>query len=114
MFGKTLRLLRIQKGIQQKRIALSLGVDQSFLSRVEAGRTFPPRSSDFIARVSQELGLTDAERKNLQHEADAERSLGSFARQASREQAMLGLEILNKLNSLNQAKIDAISAILRL
>jgi transcriptional regulator with XRE-family HTH domain len=53
-FGQALRELRRAKGISQRRLAASVGVDFSYISKVENDR-LPPPAADTIVRICEAL-----------------------------------------------------------
>jgi HTH-type transcriptional regulator, competence development regulator len=54
-FGRRLRELRPAKGLSQRDLAERIGVDFTYLSKIENDRTSPP-SAKMIAAVAEELG----------------------------------------------------------
>jgi len=59
-FGKLLRDRRRKRGISQRELAEAVGVDFSYISKLENGRLSPP-SAETISRMCQALGIPDAE-----------------------------------------------------
>jgi len=55
-FGKTLRELRRSAGVSQRELASRVGVDFSYISKVENGR-IPPPAADTIVRICEVLGV---------------------------------------------------------
>jgi transcriptional regulator with XRE-family HTH domain len=55
-FGQTLRNLRRSKGLSQRELADKVGVDFSYISKVENDR-LPPPAADTIVRICQVLGV---------------------------------------------------------
>jgi len=54
--GENLKKFRIQKNITQTEIANTLGVDRSFVSNIENGKTNPTLST--IASLAKSLDIT--------------------------------------------------------
>lgn len=54
--GENLKKFRIQKNITQTEIAKTLGVDRSFVSNIENGKTNPTLST--IASLAKSLDIT--------------------------------------------------------
>lgn len=63
-FGQYLRELRKQKKISQRDLATQVGVDFTYLSKIEGGRLAPP-SEDVIRRLAQVLDANEDELINL-------------------------------------------------
>lgn len=106
--------LRHEKRAQQKRIAIALGVDPSFVSQVESGKKPPPNDEHFIDTIAAELRLSAAEKADLEQSRTVERCLGRLAHGASLAQASLGMAVIKNLPNLGPDKIRAIEAILHL
>lgn len=114
LFGHTLSSLRHQKGKRQKTVAYGLGLDPSQLSRIENGRKHPPRSDEFIEKLSLLLELSDSEKNHLRNCARADRKLGEFAVGASVDQIRLAMQFADNLKNLTSAQVTAIGAILNI
>ena len=56
-FGQTLKNLRRSKGITQRELASAVGVDFSYISKVENDR-MPAPAADTIVRICEKLGVT--------------------------------------------------------
>ncbi len=56
MFGQILREARRSAGVSQRDLAGTVGVDFSYISKVENGR-LPPPAADTIVRICEALGL---------------------------------------------------------
>jgi transcriptional regulator with XRE-family HTH domain len=54
-FGERLRQLRLDKKLNQRDLASRVGIDFTYLSKLENGR-MPPPASNTIARLSKALG----------------------------------------------------------
>lgn len=54
-FGQTLQEIRRYRGVSQRHLAEKVGVDFSYISKLENGR-LPPPSADTIVRIAQALG----------------------------------------------------------
>ena len=57
--GANLKEIRLSKGIKQAEIARTLGVDRSFVSNIENGKTNPTLST--IASLARALGVSTNE-----------------------------------------------------
>ena len=55
-FGKTLKEIRRGKGITQRELASAVGVDFSYISKVENDR-MPPPAADTIVKICEKLGV---------------------------------------------------------
>lgn len=55
-FGETIRELRRSKGVSQRELAEKVGVDFSYISKVENDR-LPPPAADTIVRICDVLGV---------------------------------------------------------
>lgn len=54
-YGRAMRIVRTARSMTQSQFANALGVDASYISRVESGRRTPPH--DFLASVSREFDI---------------------------------------------------------
>lgn len=57
--GENLKKIRTNKNITQTELAISLGVDKSFISNLENGKTNPTLST--ITNIAQALGVSTNE-----------------------------------------------------
>lgn len=55
-FGGYIQRIRRERGILQRTLAVDLGIDFTYLSKLENGRGEPP-SEDLIRRIADKLGL---------------------------------------------------------
>lgn len=55
-FGRTLRHLRRESGLSQRRLAERVGVDFSYISKLENDR-LPPPASETISKIAEALGI---------------------------------------------------------
>ncbi len=55
-FGHTLRELRRSKGVSQRELAGKVGVDFSYISKLENDR-LPPPAADTIVKICEALGI---------------------------------------------------------
>lgn len=60
LFGQKLRGYRRAAGLSQRKLAESVGVDFSYISKLENNR-LPPPSSDTIGRIADAVGLETSE-----------------------------------------------------
>ena len=63
-FGQRLRNLRKQKNLSQRDLAARVGIDFTYLSKIEGGRSDPP-SEVIIRRIAQVLEADEDELINL-------------------------------------------------
>ncbi len=63
-FGQRLRELRKQKNLSQRELAAQVGIDFTYLSKIEVGRMDPP-SEAIILRIAQVLDADENELINL-------------------------------------------------
>ncbi len=71
-YGKTVRKLRIDKGVPLKAMAEALGKSSAYLSAVETGRKNPPET--LVLAVADYFGLSDTDRDDLIEAAQESRS----------------------------------------
>lgn len=71
-FGKTVRKLRIDKGVTLKTMAESLNKTSAYLSAVETGRKNPTHK--LVQDIAEYFGLTAIEREDLLEAAEESRS----------------------------------------
>lgn len=64
-FGKTLRALRMARGLQAKQVWMQLGGAHTYYHQVELGRNNYTPSLEWINKVSAIMGLTEDEYKQL-------------------------------------------------
>lgn len=60
MFGELLKNLRKNRGLSQRNLALAVGVDFTYLSKIENG-VLPPPADETIVRIAGALGLESDE-----------------------------------------------------
>jgi HTH-type transcriptional regulator, competence development regulator len=63
-FGQHIRELRRERNLSQRDLATKVGIDFTYLSKIEVGRMEPP-SEPVIRRMAQELGADEDELINL-------------------------------------------------
>jgi len=63
-FGRRLRDLRKQKHVSQRDLAAQVGIDFTYLSKIEVGRSAPP-SEEVIRHIAQVLDADEDELINL-------------------------------------------------
>ena len=63
-FGQRLRELRKQSNLSQRDLATQIGIDFTYLSKIEGGRLDPP-SENVIRRIAQALHTDEDELINL-------------------------------------------------
>ncbi|RKU16320.1 XRE family transcriptional regulator [Candidatus Poribacteria bacterium] len=59
-FGQTLKEIRRSKGVTQRQLATAVGVDFSYISKVENDR-MPPPAADTIVKICEKLGVPSDE-----------------------------------------------------
>lgn len=59
-FGRSLRTLRRSKSVTQRELARKVGVDFSYISKVENDRLSPP-AADTIVKICEALGVAPEE-----------------------------------------------------
>jgi transcriptional regulator with XRE-family HTH domain len=59
-FGQSLREMRRSKGVSQRELAGKVGVDFSYISKVENDR-LPPPAADTIVKICEALGVAPEE-----------------------------------------------------
>lgn len=57
--GENLKEIRLEKGVTQTSVAKALGVDRSFVSNIENGKTNPTLST--ITSIAKALGVSTKE-----------------------------------------------------
>jgi len=111
-FGKAARRIRIERDMLLKDLADRLEVTATFLSAVESGRKPLPRN--FAERIATALGLSPADKKELQHAADlstysVQIPLGP---QSSAYDRSLASMLARNFDALGETEKDAIRNIL--
>lgn len=76
-FGHRLRAFRVARRRSQRDLAEALGVDASYISRVETGRIAPPEG--FADRVKGPLGLSQDEYMELVRLSPSQRTMSGLA-----------------------------------
>ncbi len=71
-FGKTVRKLRIDKGITLKAMAETLGKTSAYLSAVETGRKNPPKK--LVQQIAGYFEMTATQAQELEQAAEESRS----------------------------------------
>lgn len=111
-FGSTLRQLRRDRGVSQRQLADSVGVDFSYISKLENDR-LPPPASETLARIAEKLGVPAAELHAAAHkvpEASAEELVGDPGAQRFLELAasmkLSGQEWESLLGRLQELRSD--------
>ena len=78
-FGPVIRKLREQAGLNQRELAGKVGIDVSYLSKIENGVVQPP-SQELIIKLANALGADKDELLTLAEEVSGQ-DLDSFSRQ---------------------------------
>lgn len=111
-FGSLIFQARIRKRISQKSVALTAGIDASYLASVERGRRPPPRKK--IARkVLAALALSPADEAIALEAAALDRLMPAIqdAEQDIRGAATLA-SLCNALPHLNEEKLSVLSVLI--
>lgn len=106
-FGACLVTLRKQKGLSQKSLALSAGMDQSYVAGLEAGRRAPPQDRQLL-RLCQALHATEEEAQTL----FLARTLFKLVRgvdQLDPQRAAAMREIASSLGSLSADQVEIVA-----
>lgn len=109
-FPEILVALRKARGLSQKALAISAGMDQSYVAGLENGRRPPPRDRQ-IARLAQALHATPEERARLREAKTAALLARVSAEASSPHQDMLAQLILiaSRLSATDIAILDRIA-----
>lgn len=59
-FGEQLRELRLQQGLNQRKLAKKVGIDFTYLSKIETGK-MPPPSQETIRKLAEALDVDEDE-----------------------------------------------------
>jgi HTH-type transcriptional regulator, competence development regulator len=112
-FGSTLKQLRRDRGMSQRQLADLVGVDFSYISKLENDR-LPPPASETIARIAEKLGAPMADLHAAAHklpDASAEGVVGHPGAQRFLELAasmqLSGTEWEALLGQLQQLRGDS-------
>lgn len=111
-FSVKLRSLRESRGLLQKSLSFSLGVDAAYLSALEKGRKQPPQNEEFFEKLKECLQLSNDELQELQNIAVATEKLGTLAIGTSSLQLEVGLYFAACLRWIPPRQLRAITAIL--
>jgi len=111
-FGLTLKQLRRDRGISQRQLAESVGVDFSYISKLENDR-LPPPASETIVKIAEKLGAVASDLHAAAHklpESSAEGLAGHPGAQRFLELAasmqLSGSEWESLLGKLQQMRSD--------
>jgi len=107
-FGPQLLHFRLRTRALQKQIALTAGIDGSYLAALERGRR-PPPTSEVIERLSESLALVGVDRAVLRDAAAADRLMATILDvEPDLRGAGVLVEFLKALPALSSAEIDAL------
>ena len=110
-YGKTVRKLRIDKGVSLKAMADALGKSSAYLSAVETGRKNPPEK--LVRSVADYFDLTDDERDALIRDAQASRSEVSIPMSGFNDtQRQVAAAFARQLTSLTEEELQKIHSLL--
>ena len=110
-FSLSLQGLRRHRGVRQKALARSLGVDASYLCALENGRKAPPRNLEFFARLQIALELSPREVSLLREAGQVSHELGDMVAGASLRQSMTAIEFFKSFKKMRVEHLQAIDAI---
>lgn len=111
-FGKEVRILRINRGLNLKDMASQFGSASSYISNIETGRVNIP--STYIEKLTKILNLDDEEVKKLtelKRQEDLERWEAGFEG-LSEERKDILLRVNRKITSLNSEQLEKIQKVL--
>jgi transcriptional regulator with XRE-family HTH domain len=112
-FAKTLRALRLHRGIRQKELAERLGYEQSYVSALEMGSKGPP-TDRFVSRLAEVLHLSGTELiaiRNAVRDSQRRYSLPPSARPNLFE---LCSELWRELPHLSESQIRVIREVIKM
>jgi len=111
-FGNQLFHARIRRQLLQKQVALSAGVDASYLAAIEHGRRLPPKEA-VLHRLLDALKLSAAEKRELESAAFMER-ITSYLIQAEPNVrgASTLIRLADALPRLNDKEVSALEDLL--
>jgi transcriptional regulator with XRE-family HTH domain len=77
-FGKLLQAIRKRVGLSQSKLAAYLNIDDSTITRMEAGTRKPPRDPGFFDKLRQVPGFTETDIAQLLSTEDSPRWLAQI------------------------------------
>jgi len=77
-FGKRIRQLRVEKGMTQRDLSARVGIDFTYLSKIENSRAAPP-SDTVIEKLARELGADLEELLSLAGKVSQDEVRGAVA-----------------------------------
>ena len=110
-FSERLRALRLRYGIRQKDLAVSMALEQSYVSAIELGTKGPP-SPAVVDRLSTCLGLTDDEHASLLEALSLSQRHFTIPHTASADVYRLCSELWHDLDRLNDAQVRVIREVI--
>lgn len=112
-FSDYLFQLRRNRGLRQRELADILGVEQTYLSALEAARKDPP-SPEQVARFAMALELTEEEHADLLYAAQISKRKLELPEDTNRAEYQLVHELVNNLGGLSDDQISVIRTVLRM
>jgi transcriptional regulator with XRE-family HTH domain len=112
-FSDYLFQLRRNRGLRQRELADILGVEQTYLSALEAARKDPP-SPEQVARFAMALELTEEEHADLLYAAQISKRKLELPEDTNRAEYQLVHELVNSLGGLSDDQISVIRTVLRM
>lgn len=106
IFGKCLKELRLTRGLPQKVVSLSAGMDPSYVSGLEVGRRSPPRDRQLL-RLASALNATEEELTQLKT-ARALTQISRATRNAGGESEPGFVRLLTVATEMSSAEISAL------
>ncbi|EKZ6404524.1 helix-turn-helix transcriptional regulator [Klebsiella aerogenes] len=111
-FGKTLRKLRIDRGMVLKNMADILGVSSAYLSAIELGKRAIPDS--LVNTVATAFGLSGQEINDLKRQAEiSQPSLKVDLSDAEDQNKELMLVFARKFKDLSPEQLDKLNKMLK-
>ena len=110
-FGKTVRKLRIDKGVTLKAMAKALGKTSAYLSAVETGRKNAPRQ--LVQEIADYFDLAPSEAEDLQRAAEESRTEVTLPMTGFNDaQREVAAAFARQFSSLTKQELEQIRALL--
>jgi transcriptional regulator with XRE-family HTH domain len=111
IFGKTVRKLRIDKGVTLKAMAESLGKTSAYLSAVETGRKNPP--NQLVQDIAHFFDLSHSETDNLIQAAHESRNEVNIPMMGFNDaQREVAAAFARQFSTLTEDELDQIRSLL--
>lgn len=111
IFGRCLKELRLTRGLPQKVVSLSAGMDPSYVSGLEVGRRSPPRDRQLL-RLASAMNATEEEITQLKT-ARALTQLSRATRDTGGESEPGLVKLLTMATEMSAAEISALEMIVQ-